>query len=86
MLEAENKYKPMETKIISGKTAVMSPLAVAQAGLHGVARGKYMIIPGFENKMLYILSSFLMGAVHPVMDWMVARTQRQMKKQTHSER
>lgn len=86
MLEAENKYKPMETKILSGNTSVMSPRAVAEAGLRGIARNKYMIIPGFENKIIYFLSSCLMGAVHPIMDSMVARARQKMKTQSTRER
>lgn len=76
-LAYENEYKPPETKAIGGTANVMSPEEVAQSILHNVERGRYMILPGFDGKLLYWVSRLLGSGVYPVMDWLVRRAQRQ---------
>ena len=76
-LAYENEFKPPETKALGGTANVMSPEEVAQSILQNVERGRYMILPGFDGKLLYWVSRFLGSGVYPVMDWLVRRAQRQ---------
>ncbi len=79
-LAYENEHKPPETKAIGGTANVMSPEEVAHSILHNVEHGRYMIIPGFDGKLLYWVSRFLGSGVYPVMDWLVRRAQRQNQR------
>jgi len=67
-LAYENQFKPPETKLLAGGAAAISPDQAARTILNGVARGAYVIIPGFEGKALYWLSGWLGTAVYPLMD------------------
>jgi 3-dehydrosphinganine reductase len=78
-LEYENQFKPPETKAISGNSKTMSPDEVAQETMRGIERGQYVILPGFEGKLLYRLSGILGWAVYMVMDQIVAGTNRKLK-------
>ncbi len=75
-LAYENQFKPPETRALAGNAGVLSAEQVAEAILRGVERGRYVILPGFENKMLYRLSGLLGNAVYPLMDWMIAGARR----------
>lgn len=75
-LEYENRYKPPETVALAGGTSVMDPESVARVALQGVERGRYVIIPGWEGKLLYWLSGAAGTLAYPIMDWMLARTAR----------
>jgi 3-dehydrosphinganine reductase len=79
-LAYENKHKPPETKAIGGTANVMSPEDVAQSILHNVKHGRYIIIPGFDGKLLYWVSRLLGSGVYPVMDWLVRKAQRQNQR------
>ncbi len=78
-LAYENKFKPPETKAISGNAGVLSADKVARDILNGVRRGQYVITPGSETDMLYRLNGLLGNAVYPIMDGMVSQARR--KKQ-----
>lgn len=75
-LAYENQFKPPETKALSGEAGVLSPQQVAHEILRGVARGRYVILPGFEMKILYRLNNLLGNAAYPVMDWMIRNARR----------
>jgi len=75
-LAYENRFKPAETKALAGTTNLLSAEQVAASILKGVARRRYVILPGFENKVFYRLSGLLGDAVYPVMDWMIAQARR----------
>jgi len=79
-LAYENMIKPPETKALAGNAGLMKPEEVAEVILKGVARGKYIILPGWETKFLFNVSNFLGGAIYPVMDLLIRRARRQMKK------
>lgn len=70
-LKYESQFKPFITKEVAGSASLMSAEKVAQDILLGVARGKYMIIPGAEGKMMFIVKNILGRAMYPVMDMMV---------------
>jgi 3-dehydrosphinganine reductase len=79
-LAYENQFKPAETRALSGNANVLSPQRVAREILRGVARGRYVILPGFEMKLLYRLNGLLGNAVYPLMDWVVRGAQRNANK------
>jgi 3-dehydrosphinganine reductase len=75
-LAYENEFKPPETRALAGNAGVLSAQAVAQEILRGVARGRYVILPGVEMKLLYRLNGLLGNAVYPLMDWIVRSARR----------
>lgn len=75
-LEYEEKFKPVETKALAASGGKMDPQSVARSILRGVERGRYLIMPGLENKVIYRLSSILSGAVYPIMDWLISSAQK----------
>ena len=58
-LAYENQYKPPETKAISGTAHALSSERVAQAILRQAESGSFLIFPGWESRLIYILSSKL---------------------------
>ncbi len=78
-LEYENRFKPPETKAISGNTKTMSPDEVAHETIKGIERGQYLILPGFEGKLLYRLNGILGGAVFMILDKIVAGANGKLK-------
>lgn len=70
-LAYENKIKPPITKKIAGSANILSADVVANEIIQGVKRKKYLIIPGFESKLIYHLNNFLGPLFYPVMDLMV---------------
>jgi 3-dehydrosphinganine reductase len=71
----ENQTKPFETRYISGSAGLMKPEEVAEAVLRGVERGRILIIPSLESRLLYIGTNLLGAATHLVMDLLVRRAQ-----------
>jgi len=72
-LREEAALKPFETKEISGAGGLLSAEKVALETLRGMARGKYLILPGFESKVIFALNNLLGAGVYPVMDFLVTR-------------
>jgi NAD(P)-dependent dehydrogenase (short-subunit alcohol dehydrogenase family) len=68
----ENLTKPRETVAISGTTRVRQPEEVAAALLDGMAAGRFLIVPGLDNRMAYaakrwlprIAERFMLAKVH----------------------
>ena len=75
-LEYENKFKPSETKALSGNGGLMSPNEVANIVLKGISRGQYRIIPGFELKLYYRLSCLSEGLLHFIIDQIISSSQK----------
>lgn len=69
----ENLTKPEETRAISATAKVLSPAAVADALLRGMARGTFLIIPGLDSRLGVLAKRFVPGVVHWVMDRTVAK-------------
>ncbi|NLE76748.1 MAG: SDR family oxidoreductase [Chloroflexi bacterium] len=78
-LASENRIKPPETKRIAAAAKVMQPEAVARIALEGVARGKVLIIPGLESRLLYIALQVAGAAAHSVTDMLVRQAQAEKK-------
>lgn len=75
-LEFEKDLKPPETKALSGASSVLSAEKVAKSILDGVKKGKYVIIPGFEGKLIYRVIGILGNLIYPIVDWMVRKAQK----------
>lgn len=80
-LAFEEKIKPAITKKIAGTANVLSASQVSKEIIKGITKRKYLIIPGFESKLLFHASNFLGPLVYPIMDLMVNQA---MKDQDHN--
>ena len=68
-LEAENRTKPPETRAVNGNAGILQPEQVAKALFRGLKhRRKFIIIPGFQGKMIYLLKRILPGVVYSMID------------------
>ncbi len=72
-LAYENQFKPEVTRALAGNAGILSPDAVAQEILRGIRRGTYLILPGFETKVIYLLLRVLGAGINPILDAMVRR-------------
>lgn len=70
-LDYENKIKPAITKELAGNAGILSAASVAKTILDGTQKGKYIILPGFESKVIYRLNNLLGSLMYPIMDWLV---------------
>jgi 3-dehydrosphinganine reductase len=78
-LEYDNKLKPAETKALTDNTTIYSAEEVAKSIVNGMLKNKYVILPGFEGKLLYWASGWLGTGVYPIMDIMVRNAQKNHK-------
>jgi 3-dehydrosphinganine reductase len=78
-LEYEEKFKPFITKQVAGSAKLMSAEAVAAEIVRSVARGKYIILPGFEAKAFYALQNLIGRRIYPVIDMLVKDAIRKLK-------
>jgi len=72
-LEYEEEFKPPELKQLTGYGSVAAPEKVAQDILDGIAKKRYLILPGWDTKLIYWLNSVLGRGVYRLMDWLIAR-------------
>ena len=79
-LEYEKQYKPQITSEISGNANIMSPDDVAIAIIKGIQSNKYIILPGFEARIVYFLNNILGKYVYLLMDILVKRAARNVRK------
>jgi 3-dehydrosphinganine reductase len=75
-LEYENQFKPAETKAIAGSSKAMAPERVASIIIRNIKRNRYLIIPSFEGKVFYRLTSILKHSTYPIMDMLVRSAQK----------
>jgi 3-dehydrosphinganine reductase len=68
LLHAEDKIKPDETRVLAGKIKPMTADAVALHLLKGLARGKFIIIPGFMSKLTYGLNRYAPSLLRGILD------------------
>ena len=68
LLEKEQRTKPEETKALTAKTKLMKPDDVAEATIKGIKRNVFLIIPGFEGKLVYLLKRLFPRLVDFVQD------------------
>ena len=67
----ETQFKPPETAILAGSDKPLKADYVAQTILNDVARNKYVIVPGWNAKLLYWLATHLGGLIYPIMDLLI---------------
>jgi 3-dehydrosphinganine reductase len=72
-LAYEDRFKPPETRALSGKVEPMSAEAVAQALLDGLAAGRPEIVPGLDGWFTVFMSRRFPGLVRWIMDWDIAK-------------
>lgn len=75
-LAYEAPLKPPETRALAGNAGLLTAEAVARTILREAARGRYIILPGLETKVLYHVNNLLGNGVYPIMDWLIARARR----------
>ncbi len=80
-LAFEEPLKPYETRFIAGTTKVQTADAVADVILKAMGKGKYIIIPGFDGKLVYRAVNLIGNLVYPLMDTMVRTAQKKKAKQ-----
>jgi 3-dehydrosphinganine reductase len=71
----DNRTKPYETEVLSGKAKPMSAEAVAKACIRGMEKGKFMIIPGSSGKIIHLEKRLFPSMVNWRMDNIIRRAQ-----------
>lgn len=67
-LAEENRHKPPETKALSGKAGLLSPEFVAASLFRGLKKGKFIIIPGLQSRLIYLLKRLFPSIVYAMID------------------
>ena len=75
-LEEENRYKPAETRAISGTVKPLRPEQVAAAILDGIDRRRFWIIPDPTTKILARASGLMRGMLASSFDRKVTKVRR----------
>ena len=78
-LDYEEKYKPFITQQLAGSAKLMSADDVAREILKKVARKKYIILPGTEGKILYLVKNLIGKRQYPIIDLLVKDAIRKIK-------
>jgi len=73
----ENLTKPEETRAISASAKVLSPAAIADALVRGMAQRRFLIIPGLDGRLGVVAKRFIPGLVYWVMDRSIAKVAQQ---------
>jgi 3-dehydrosphinganine reductase len=76
----ENKTKPPETVAISAGAKTLSADEVAQALLAGMARERFLIIPGRDGRLAHLAKRLVPGVVDWVLDASVKKVRRQQSR------
>lgn len=71
----ENVTKPRETRAISGGAGLLDAHDVARALMRGLARNRFMIIPGWGGRFTWWMQRLAPGIVQRVMDRQVRAAQ-----------
>ena len=79
-LAYEEPFKPAETKAISGNAKALSADTVAKAILKQAEKGHFMIFPGSDSRLFYLMSSKLpKSLVFSVLDMMAESGKKKQK-------
>jgi len=79
-LAFEKELKPKITAELADNGGLMKPDDVADIVWKDMNRGKYTIVPGFNGRFLYVLSSMLGDMVYPIMDLMIQNAIKSIQK------
>lgn len=74
----EIAMEPPETKAINGIARTRSPEEVARLFVRGVERGRFLVLPGLSNKLLYRLEGLWPEAFFALFDGVVTKARRGM--------
>lgn len=74
----DDLHKPPITRELSKTAGRMKADQAAEIILRGIERQQYLIIPGFMNRLTYIISNLLGSAWYTLMDWMVRDARRKV--------
>lgn len=74
--EREIAVEPPETKAINGIARTRSPEEIARLLVRGVERGRFLVLPGLSNKVLYRLEGLWPELFFGVFDHTVARARK----------
>ncbi|MDX2170271.1 MAG: SDR family NAD(P)-dependent oxidoreductase [Deltaproteobacteria bacterium] len=74
--DRENRGKPRETHAASAGASVLDVETVADALLDGIARGRFLIIPGAEARFAARMKRFFPGLVMRTLDRAVGKAKR----------
>ncbi len=77
--KVENQTKPPETAEISSTAKIRTPLYVAKELIRGIKKDKFLIIPGFDGKMLFQVKRFFPGLVNMIIDGSIKKARKKMK-------
>lgn len=79
-LHGEMPYKPPETKVLSETAGMLTAEQVASTILKEAERGKYVILPGLENKLLWKAASITGAFRYTIVDILLADARRKLRK------
>jgi len=74
---AENQTKPAETKAVSAFARVLSADAVARTLLRGMARGRFLIVPGIDSRLAALVKRLWPSVIEGVTDRQVRRVRKE---------
>ncbi|TVQ35182.1 MAG: SDR family NAD(P)-dependent oxidoreductase [Spirochaetaceae bacterium] len=80
-LHAENKLKPPEAAELAGRVRVLEPDQVARECLKGLRHRKFIIIPGWRPRMVYLFKRLAPVLLYRLMDSVVRRYRRRARLQ-----
>lgn len=69
LFHGEQKYKPSESKRITGTIKPLSPQQVAESVVRAVERNRYIVVPGLESTLYYILTNGIQSFARWYQDW-----------------
>jgi 3-dehydrosphinganine reductase len=76
-LHEENKIKPPETREIDRlQIKLLQPEDVAREVIRGIERNKYIIVPGFESKLAFLLTNGISGFIRWYFDRVIASSRK----------
>jgi 3-dehydrosphinganine reductase len=75
----ENSIKPPELKALETLAGILSPDEVAEITLRDAARGRYIIVPGMENKLLFRVFDLAGSLSYPILDWLTRQSKRKVQ-------
>jgi NAD(P)-dependent dehydrogenase (short-subunit alcohol dehydrogenase family) len=78
--QVENRTKPEETQAVSAAARVMRPDDVAKGLIQGIRKGKFLIIPNFEGRMIYLVKRVFPSLLDRIMDRDIRKVHRARKR------
>jgi 3-dehydrosphinganine reductase len=78
-LDYERPKRPPELSAIAGLSKALPAEKVAADLLKQAAQGKYLLLPGLDARMMWVLTHLLAGGIYPLMDYLVADAQKKAR-------